>query len=143
MELHAILHQQGVAHWCQEAVFNSNHDTKRILRALYIQGSALLMSATAHQQPGFNRLRQTCCAMLGTSEDTARHVHGCCPLGKDVSNNFVLNKKRRERGYLLMKMSPPPAHPRGWASERLQIAPPGFPEQEEGNAECKLFQCLS
>lgn len=100
--------------------------TKRVLRALYNQGSAPLTSA----------------AMLGTFEATTRHALRRCPLGKDVSSNFVLNKKRGERGYLLMKMSPPLACPRGWASERLQMAPLGFPEQKEGNAECKLFQCL-
>lgn len=50
--------------------------------------------------------------VLLTFEDTARHALGRCPLQEDVSNNFVLNKKRGERGYLLMKITlPPPLAP--------------------------------
>lgn len=97
MELHATLHHRGVAHWKQEAVLTATVTQRGF--------SELSISKAQH------RSRVLPCWVLLTSEDTARHVPRCCPLGKDVSSNFVLNKKRGERGYLLMKMPPAPPPP--------------------------------
>lgn len=49
---------------------------------------------------------------------------------KHINKQMLLEELRRRKGIeLLMKMELPPC---GGASERLQMAPSGFPAQEEG-----------